>query len=391
MSNVPAHSIFCCTGASPVLAESAYKIHNDPNRGIHDAICKSFMEFALRQHRAALLYALMRRSEQSDGTTGSESSTNRQRPALGARNHTTPTKMVSAMPPLTPPFTPTKKDEKGKGKEIDEPFEPPQDLPAENDALLTPAKSDSKIKIKPVIQPFDLPYDPLAGEDLSFLQNAFTTTAHTKLAGQKGITANEEETLIDMMQHLPSPSSINRTRTFTLPSRSSDLSGKYDAARLRSCSSVQASSAAPSVVGVSMDSATISTVATKGCSTAPSSVNGSTSSIHDHKMVIPLMPLSNEPTFELINNPLTSTTEYVMHLTSREDYGPVYSHRYFICPRNLADDWIELTLLQWFARGEPFKMKAEKWDIKCNDHKRFFRTTLRPNLSLRSYNERHDQ
>jgi hypothetical protein len=138
------------------------------------------------------------------------------------------------------------------------------------------------------------------------------------------------------------------------------------------------------------------------------------------------------PAFEpqsLKNNPLTSDTPYVMHLTSRHDFGPVYSHRYFVCPEDLEEDWIELTLMyvyclfalrvfrqkrvwgyifratnssknkpctqetfrihaninerQWFAQGDPFKLKAEKWDLKCAQDKRFFRLTLRPNLNMR--------
>ncbi|PVH89587.1 hypothetical protein DL98DRAFT_1237 [Cadophora sp. DSE1049] len=85
----------------------------------------------------------------------------------------------------------------------------------------------------------------------------------------------------------------------------------------------------------------------------------------------------------LQNNPLTLTTPYVIHVTSRHDFGPVYSHRYFVCPPDLDQDWVEISLIQWFARGEPFKMKAEKWDLKCKDDCKFFRMTLRPNLAMR--------
>lgn len=44
---------------------------------------------------------------------------------------------------------------------------------------------------------------------------------------------------------------------------------------------------------------------------------------------------------------------------------------------------MEINLVQWFAEGEPFKMKAEKWDVKCEADARFFRLTLRPNLAMR--------
>jgi hypothetical protein len=85
----------------------------------------------------------------------------------------------------------------------------------------------------------------------------------------------------------------------------------------------------------------------------------------------------------LANNPLTPETPYCIHLVARHDFGPVYSHRYFACPANLEHDWVEISLVQWFAEGEPFKMKAEKWDVKCEGDSRFFRLTLRPNLAMR--------
>jgi hypothetical protein len=89
-------------------------------------------------------------------------------------------------------------------------------------------------------------------------------------------------------------------------------------------------------------------------------------------------------TFEALkNNPLTPQVPYVIHLTSRVNFGPVYSHRYFACPWDLQHDWVEMSLVHWFAAGEPFKMKAEKWDVKCEKDEHFFRLTLRPNLEMR--------
>ncbi|KAL2075533.1 hypothetical protein VTL71DRAFT_476 [Oculimacula yallundae] len=82
-------------------------------------------------------------------------------------------------------------------------------------------------------------------------------------------------------------------------------------------------------------------------------------------------------------SPLTPYTPYVIHVTSRQNYGYYYSHRYYVCPPDLEQDWVEMSLLQWFVRGEPFKMRAEKWDLKCEGHGTFFRMTLRPNLAMR--------
>ena len=42
-----------------------------------------------------------------------------------------------------------------------------------------------------------------------------------------------------------------------------------------------------------------------------------------------------------------------------------------------------MSLVHWFARGEPFKMQAMRWDWKCEIHKRFYRGELRPNLEMR--------
>ena len=85
----------------------------------------------------------------------------------------------------------------------------------------------------------------------------------------------------------------------------------------------------------------------------------------------------------LKGNPLGPAVPYVFHLVSRTNFGLVYSHRYFACPWELSQDWIEMSLIHWFAEGEPFKMKAHKWDVRCQTDKRFFRLTLRPNLRLR--------
>jgi len=46
---------------------------------------------------------------------------------------------------------------------------------------------------------------------------------------------------------------------------------------------------------------------------------------------------------------------------------------------------VEATLEQWFAVGEQFKLKAEKWDLKCTADAKFYRATLRPNLCMRYY------
>jgi hypothetical protein len=85
----------------------------------------------------------------------------------------------------------------------------------------------------------------------------------------------------------------------------------------------------------------------------------------------------------LRDNPITPNTPYIIHLTSRHDFGPVFSHRYFVCPSNLQHDWIEASLEQWFAAGAQFRLKAEKWDVKCMTDSKFFRLTLRPNLAMR--------
>jgi hypothetical protein len=54
-----------------------------------------------------------------------------------------------------------------------------------------------------------------------------------------------------------------------------------------------------------------------------------------------------------------------------------------VCPTDLQKDWVEATLVQWFATGSPFRHVAEKWDLKCEDDEKFYRLTLRPNLDMR--------
>jgi hypothetical protein len=106
-----------------------------------------------------------------------------------------------------------------------------------------------------------------------------------------------------------------------------------------------------------------------------------TNTLPTSQQQIPTPVLTREA---LENNPITPKTLYVIHLTARQDFGPVLSHRYFVCPLNLQHDWIEASLEQWFATGEQFKFTAEKWDLKCITDSRFYRLTLRPNLAMRA-------
>jgi hypothetical protein len=85
----------------------------------------------------------------------------------------------------------------------------------------------------------------------------------------------------------------------------------------------------------------------------------------------------------LANNPITPDTLYCIHVTSRHDFGQVYSHRYYAMPKSLKDDWVEINKIHWFAEGYPFRMTTDKWDSKCKDDPTFFRMELRPNLGLR--------
>ena len=388
MTTGPAHSIFCCTSAGPVLAERAHKIHNDPNRDYHDAICKSFMKYAIRKHREAILYEIMSGIEHLE--VRDEHSVKVQHPLPPpSTTRTTPIKLPSTISPLTPPFTPAKKNIKGEIKEVSGSFDLPYRPPSFNDHAKTLAKEDEPllnllqhIAAASNRGPSKPRYLPSASKKTS---ESFNVPRH--LVAYDGYTAGSDERfLADLLDQNAASASSRRARTLTLPSRSFGPSGRYDDSRLRSSSSVNATWTASNITGHPVHNAhfLVDTKTHHGPKSATSTYNGSVVKIHDHVMVIPPMPAPGHPTDELLYNPMTTTTEYIMHLTSRHDFGPVYSHRYFVCPDNLDDDWTELTLLQWFARGEPFHFKAEKWDIKCENDKRFFRMTLRPNLTLRT-------
>lgn len=105
-----------------------------------------------------------------------------------------------------------------------------------------------------------------------------------------------------------------------------------------------------------------------------------------YKQVVPNFTLEN-----LTNNPLDpGKTLYCIHLTSRKDYGPVRTHRYFMCPdlsspTVLWEDWTELTLVHWYAQGYPYKMTVEQLDVKCGgEDEMFYRVELMPNLRMRA-------
>ncbi|KUJ22019.1 uncharacterized protein LY89DRAFT_681357 [Mollisia scopiformis] len=115
--------------------------------------------------------------------------------------------------------------------------------------------------------------------------------------------------------------------------------------------------------------------------TPPFQQSGLVSALATTQQQAPPAPVLTEEALK--DNPLASNPPYAIHLTSRHDFGPVYSHRYFVCPDDLSHDWVEASQAQWFAKGADFTMKAEKWDLKCTKDSRFFRLTLRPNLRLR--------
>ena len=84
-------------------------------------------------------------------------------------------------------------------------------------------------------------------------------------------------------------------------------------------------------------------------------------------------------------NPLTPDTPYCIVLASRLDFGPVLTHRYFMIPGDLEEDWIELTQKDWWEAGYPFSHPAERWDLKCEKDELFFRLTLRANKRKRGF------
>ncbi|EPE33020.1 hypothetical protein GLAREA_06032 [Glarea lozoyensis ATCC 20868] len=84
------------------------------------------------------------------------------------------------------------------------------------------------------------------------------------------------------------------------------------------------------------------------------------------------------------NNPIKDDTPYCIHVISRDDFGLAYSHRYYAIPKNLNEDWTEISHVHWFAQGYKFRDVVDRWDLKCQiDHETFFRLELRPNLDLR--------
>ncbi|KAL3423204.1 hypothetical protein PVAG01_04951 [Phlyctema vagabunda] len=113
------------------------------------------------------------------------------------------------------------------------------------------------------------------------------------------------------------------------------------------------------------------------------STSTATSSTHTRRSTQASTAQPHTPT-QLLANPLDpQSTKSVVYMTSRQDFGPVLSHRYFAEPDRLDDDWVEVSQPQWWAAGAGFAYTADKLDLKCRAHERFFRLQLRPNLLLR--------
>lgn len=104
------------------------------------------------------------------------------------------------------------------------------------------------------------------------------------------------------------------------------------------------------------------------------------STIPEPQALIPVPVLTAE---SLKDNPITPESLYVIHLASRQDFGPVFSHRYFACPQGSQSDWREATQQQWLAASGLLNLKPEKWDVKCRKHSKFYRLTLRSNQEMR--------
>lgn len=89
--------------------------------------------------------------------------------------------------------------------------------------------------------------------------------------------------------------------------------------------------------------------------------------------IVPALVLTPEA---LANNPIRKDSPYIIHLQARVNFGPVVAHRYFLCPFDLNDDWVEISLVHFFAQGYPFNFKAMKWGVSCDHHVMFYQWVL---------------
>lgn len=421
--------IFCCASAAPVISHGAFKVHNDPNRDIHDAIFHSFMAYAVRKQHKATLWALaMSHVQAEEFATPSESvlssslSASTQDfvpdqnltksivPGLavspGLSVDSTQNVMLAPLPSTTQPFTPEKTFRGSLAPGLAAAFAEKHKRTSSSTTAQTSASEHNSAESMDLSQPFTETVVPgqdfkdiglaeqlhqdLASSSQELLGSSPSTKLSTLDQDFKALRLLEKETQ-DLI--LPTHAGLCSSLLLLAHPKASITSPVY----LASVSTPLFDSlplGSPSVLPPSLlaDSGTQATaIPVPGPPTLSFLTSAqplpvpSSSILPTCPTQVPVMPSPVFNAEELSNNPLTEQTPYVIHLTSRLDYGPVYSHRYFVCPTSLQDDWVEISQLQWWAKGEPFKFKAEKWDLKCQIDSKFFRMTLRPNLSMRGF------
>lgn len=421
--SLPAN-IFCCDCCTEVDTRHADKPYHDPNRQFHQTIYQSFLNFATRlsaakilelvqareaegiQRQAAEIYAAeIAAREEADVVSlalmdmirsynpNHKTSHRAPPPSLPSTKSYTPSStLTSAFAlPFSPPFSPT--------------YTPPRPIKSQNCSGFHSFTNNGTFFGSPLVTP---PSSKPSSKIRSNLTSASSGVGHSFMDFlRNGVTA------------LPSFEVPNLGTSITdskIPEWRSRATFQAMQPLARSFTPLEASgfgksSKSPWGIEPARSSTPIGIFGSFQSSTAtdpwdlsqPSALTRTLPqkfadiSFDDFKTVQapywtetapePFIPQRVLSPSNLINNPLiiNPPPTYVIHITSRQDYGKTESHRYFVCPTDLTSDWPEVSLLQWFAAGVGYDVKAEKWDHKCLQHQRFFRMVLRPNLAMREW------
>lgn len=429
--SLPAN-IFCCNHCTEADTRHSDKPYHDPNRQFHQAIYQSFLNFTTRlsaakdlelvqareaekiQRQAAETYAgvISAREESDDVSMSLMDMIRSYNPDNKMAHSTLPPSLTSTKPhtpsstfnsafavPSSPPFSPTSTPSRPiKAQKCSGFHSFTNSIGLFGSPMMSPPNSNPSSKIRSTLTSVS---SDVGQSFMEFLRNGVTTIPSSDVPNLGSSITDSK--IPEWRARATTQAMQPLAQSFT-PLGASGL-GKSPQSPW---SSKLAQSSAPTGIFESFQSSKTNEMLepcqSSGLTRAMGPSPYSTSpekfadiSFDDFRTVKapywtdtapePFVPQRVLSPSNLINNPLITNPPptYVIHITSRQDYGKTESHRYFVCPTDLASDWPEVSLLQWFAAGVGYDVKAEKWDHKCLQHQRFFRMVLRPNLAMREW------
>jgi hypothetical protein len=135
---------------------------------------------------------------------------------------------------------------------------------------------------------------------------------------------------------------------------------------------------------IALDATTAPFSPTSASSSSPQQICSSQDS---QIMTPPISPSSDLASLQTgsktLCNTITHQTPHVIHLETRNDFGPVISHRYFAPSLETQTEWVEVPQKEYWQAPDSYQVVGDKKTFKCPGHDLYFKIMLKPNLSHR--------